>query len=1389
MALRPDTNPVLDLLVAYTGAPSTPPVGLQLSSQSLVLYGALDAVVILEVPTLKLVKCLAFRDAFPRGTPLVSCVAVEDSTKLIVAASGNSIALWSPSPKDETSWKLHSTLTMEHPVQAVDIRGEMLAVGTSQGLSVFTLANGDIISWKSAWSARCSTVTTLSISPSASHIATASKDERNARIFSTRSKREIQSLRHPSPISRLKWRNPPTKYKDEICLYTLTPDSVVRVFMTVIDAPNHLQLHASLDPWAFSSGVDSLAEVRKDSKSSPPPIFWLERSHFLCGVQQINGTSEADESRTRKLQELIDDDWELFGFISKDGSFVVRALTNLDKRPPTLLRQFTYFRLPAHSLHRTSHLVLIPPPANSPSTSKLPPSPYLITTAPLRTHKLSLLPLVDGAVEGVDRITRGPRSFEREDTSVEYFVRSPDGSAIVSKRREGGGEIFTRDRHGTFHNRQSWDIVPHNPLTTPTLLILPSTDTMQSTSSASAVRILSVTPSQISTFLLFGLDTMKPSIRLRSTSSLPLESTARIVLPVDPMAWSHDPLSSGSHAARHDALVSVSEDGTLSFWVPALENMGSNNGNSAAWICTGSIRTGRTGIRLARCSSAKKTALVSIENGVETLSIWDSKESEFASGLEYSHSFIPSSDTTSTKLGGDDTWKIRDLDWTSTGIKGGVSGGGQETSILAVGFPHRVVILCQQRMTYFDQEQAWRILGDIDLTRHGQMLQWTPNRIADSIWCAGGTLIVGAGHQVFHFGTASLYSGYQRIDAPAGVVKPTSRTAPLFERAARMNSPLPDYHPQMLLQCLLWDKVELVKRIIVQLRKSLHSESLTWEEDPFEWVPLDVEDYLGTTQTTNATNVKKQTYSYLFDAGNDENDDGTIFTRSLVTSLLDSLSKKPLPHLSASENAHLAVLIRTTLQIDEQRRSLDANGLRYLISIRSFYLINSGQSAPGKDAPSLSSAIAGAGRERLRYRDIVWAFFSESQEILLAASAEACGGKMSWKDARALGVFLWLQSNDSIKAQAEIIARNQYMAGEDRDPTACCLLYFALGKVKLVHGLWKQAAWHPEQQVMLKFLANDFEEHRWRTAALKNAFALMSKQRFEYAVAFFVLGRSLKDAVNVCIKQLKDFQLAIALARIMENGDDGPILREILTNTVLPTAFEKGNRWLASWAFWMLHRRDLSVRILITPLEEMARIASVRVSEIGNPHYDDPSLALLFMQLKDKSLQTVKGVTEITGRTEFNFVLQMARVFARMGCHPLALNVVAHWSFDRVVPVIRPGPINTSAPIIIESHRPRSPTLTRSSMGLHHNRAASLVIDMEIPSLPATRPTSPGFPVLDTIPEKTSRAASPIPPTNVVSPPPEESAEAGEQKGGFGSLMKSAKKDVKVAEFDMSAFF
>ena len=151
--------------------------------------------------------------------------------------------------------------------------------------------------------------------------------------------------------------------------------------------------------------------------------------------------------------------------------------------------------------------------------------------------------------------------------------------------------------------------------------------------------------------------------------------------------------------------------------------------------------------------------------------------------------------------------------------------------------------------------------------------------------------------------------------------------------------------------------------------------------------------------------------------------------------------------------------------------------------MRNFYIINRRASEPNTPYSGLNgtSSIKSANgatnanqlqrRERLRYRDMIWAFHSESQDLLLSSSVAACGGKMCWVDARALGVFTWMQSTEAMvsniclsapsqanqslqKAHMEVIARNQYMAGDNRDPTACSLFYFALGKVKLVHGLW-----------------------------------------------------------------------------------------------------------------------------------------------------------------------------------------------------------------------------------------------------------------------------------------------------------------------------------------------
>jgi hypothetical protein len=106
------------------------------------------------------------------------------------------------------------------------------------------------------------------------------------------------------------------------------------------------------------------------------------------------------------------------------------------------------------------------------------------------------------------------------------------------------------------------------------------------------------------------------------------------------------------------------------------------------------------------------------------------------------------------------------------------------------------------------------------------------------------------------------------------------------------------------------------------------------------------------------------------------------------------------------------------------------------------------------------------------------------------------------------------------------------------------------------------------------------ETSLWWVDFVKSLFLLLIRAKTEMAAAFFLLGDSLKDAVNVCLKQLNDIQLAVALARVVE-GEDGPIFSDLLKTIIIPMAFKEGNRWLGLWAFWKLKRKDLSVRILV----------------------------------------------------------------------------------------------------------------------------------------------------------------------------------------------------------------
>jgi hypothetical protein len=266
-----------------------------------------------------------------------------------------------------------------------------------------------------------------------------------------------------------------------------------------------------------------------------------------------------------------------------------------------------------------------------------------------------------------------------------------------------------------------------------------------------------------------------------------------------------------------------------------------------------------------------------------------------------------------------------------------------------------------------------------------------------------------------------------------------------------------------------------------------------------------------------------------------------------------------------------------------------------------------------------------------------------------------------------------------------VIARNEYTKTEEKNPVDCALYYLALRKKPVLCGLWRMATWSREQAATSRLLANNFNEERWKTAALKNAYALMGKRRFEYAASFFLLADHLQDAVSVIYNQLGDTQLAVAVARVY-GGDDSPVLHTFLKDKILPAAARDGNRWLATWAYWLLGRRDTAVRALVTPLTTL--LSPPETPNFRSKSYltDDPALVVLYKQLREKSLLTLRGATMIGLREEWDFVLHTANLYERMGCDVLALDLVKTWEF------LTPPPSK-----IAPGRPPLSPVMPRES--------------------------------------------------------------------------------------------
>jgi hypothetical protein len=193
------------------------------------------------------------------------------------------------------------------------------------------------------------------------------------------------------------------------------------------------------------------------------------------------------------------------------------------------------------------------------------------------------------------------------------------------------------------------------------------------------------TPKQIAKY---GLERSNTGdyIQLLSDFELGYTEDLLMLLPVDPMGWSVKVTEFLDKFSRNVA-VSVSRSGVVKSWAARIKK----GDTQLQWLQTSSVETGIENAALVRASAR---GIVSILNSDKTeLSIWNSRTSR----LEYKSQHKPDE-------------AVRDFDWTSTPTR---------QSILAVGFPHVVLLLSQLRYDYFNGEgAAWAPFRQIDITRY-----------------------------------------------------------------------------------------------------------------------------------------------------------------------------------------------------------------------------------------------------------------------------------------------------------------------------------------------------------------------------------------------------------------------------------------------------------------------------------------------------------------------------------------------------------------------------------------------------------------------------------------------------------------------------------------------
>ncbi|XP_063310187.1 dmX-like protein 1 isoform X1 [Pelobates fuscus] len=393
-----------------------------------------------------------------------------------------------------------------------------------------------------------------------------------------------------------------------------------------------------------------------------------------------------------------------------------------------------------------------------------------------------------------------------------------------------------------------------------------------------------------------------------------------------------------------------------------------------------------------------------------------------------------------------------------------------------------------------------------------------------------------------------------------------------------------------------------------------------------------------------------------------------VLSRHLLHSSLPGLTRIEQMSLMA-----LADTIATTsTEIGESRdrsqggETLDECGLKYFLAVRLHTFLTT--SLP----PAYRTQLSLQG---LSTSHFAWAFHSVAEEELLATLPAMQKTDPTWPELRAMGVGWWVRNTHNLRTCIEKVAKAAFQ--RNSDPLDAAIYYLAMKKKAVIWGLYRSQ----RDAKMTQFFGNNFNEERWRKAALKNAFSLLGKQRFEHSAAFFLLAGSLKDAVEVCLEKLNDIQLALVLARLYEpEFEKSTSYKSILQKRVLgiespgkePTlSFMHPDPFVRSMAYWILGNYSQALNTLLKqPVKEeddawtLSSSCDPSVFNFYNFLRTHPMLLRRYFGTSESSSTKMcvtgeNGLADKINLGERRLFFTTAHAHLKAGCPMLALEVIS----------------------------------------------------------------------------------------------------------------------------------